>query len=132
MESGGQMGELSLPYHSSVQVPAERDVQYFASPAESGPTLPPPAGGRKNSPCLATAKPMRDCCTSASEKPLYFKLPVSSNGLFVYNSPSQLSRLLCKRASFLSFYQTCMWFTIAACLKLQFFLFPNKTILLVK
>ena len=31
-----------------------------------------------------------------NEKPLHFELPVSSNGLFVYNSPSQLPLLLYK------------------------------------
>ena len=45
----------------------------------------------KFSTCLATAEPMRVSHNSAKEKPLYCKLPVSSNGLFVYSSPSQLS-----------------------------------------
>lgn len=35
---------------------------------------------------LATAQPMSDSHNSANEKPLYFQLPVYSNGLFVYNS----------------------------------------------
>lgn len=40
--------------------------------------------------CLATTQPMKDCYNSSNEKPLYFELPVSSNGLFVYKSPSEL------------------------------------------
>ena len=35
-----------------------------------------------------------------NEKPLHFELPVSSNGLFVYNSSSQLPLLLHQRVSF--------------------------------
>ena len=54
-------------------------------------TLLPQQEEGRFSPHPATAQPMRDCHNSASEKPLHFKLPVSSNGLFVYNSPSQLS-----------------------------------------
>ena len=40
-----------------------------------------PVGRRQT--FLATAQPMRDCHDSANEKPLHFKLPVSSNGHFV-------------------------------------------------
>ena len=58
------------------------------------------AGGRKKIfPCLATAQPMRHYHNSANEKPLYFKLPVSCNGPFIYHSPSQLILLLYKRFS---------------------------------
>lgn len=39
----------------------------------------------------ATAQPMRDCYNPANEKPLRINRPVSSSGLFVYNSSSQLS-----------------------------------------
>lgn len=59
-----------------------------------------PAGTRKIS-SLSTAWPLRDCHNAANEKALSFKLPVSSKGLCIYNSLSQLPLLLCK--SFLSF-----------------------------
>lgn len=34
-------------------------------------------------------QPMKDCYNSANEKPLYIKLPLSSNEQFVYNSHSE-------------------------------------------
>ena len=40
--------------------------------------------------CLETAQPMRGCHNLANGKIVYFKLPVSSKGLFAYNSPTQL------------------------------------------
>lgn len=43
--------------------------------------------------CLAIAQ-TRHCHNLANEKLLYLELPVSSSGLFIYNSPSQLSLLL--------------------------------------
>lgn len=43
--------------------------------------------------CLATAQPMRDCPNPVNEKAPYFKLPTSSNGVLVYNSPSQFPLL---------------------------------------
>ena len=46
------------------------------------------------SPCSVTAQPRKDYHNSASEKPLYFELLVSSHGTFVYNSLSQLPFLL--------------------------------------
>ena len=49
------------------------------------------------SPCSATAQSTKDHHNSANEKPLYFKLPVSSNGPFVHNSLSQFPILLYKR-----------------------------------
>lgn len=57
------------------------------------PTLLP--SGRKEE-CFFT-QPKRDCHNSVNEKPLHFELPVSSNGLFVHNSLTQLSLLLYKR-----------------------------------
>ena len=42
------------------------------------------------SPYLATTQPMRNCSSPTNEKPLYFGFPISSNGLFVYYSPSLL------------------------------------------
>ena len=61
------------------------------------------AGGRKNL-SLPSNSP-------ANEKPLHFKLPVSSNGLFVYNMPSQLP-LLHKRTFFPFVLQAFLWFSI--------------------
>lgn len=43
-----------------------------------------------SSPHPATTQPMKDYYNSGNEKPLYFKSPVSSNGLFVYNSPPEI------------------------------------------
>ena len=57
-------------------------------------TLRPPAGGRKIFSLPGNS--------SANENTLYFKLSVSSNGLFVYTSSSKLSLFLSK--SFLSFF----------------------------
>ena len=44
-----------------------------------------------------------------NEKPLHFELPVSSNGLFVYNSPSQLPLLLYKSFLLLALLDFCMF-----------------------
>ena len=93
LEPRGQTGDFSCTCHlTSVQIPTGRD--YLASLAGSDFTTP--ARERKISSCLATAQPMRDWYNAANEKPLHFELPVSSNELFVCNSPSQLSFLLCK------------------------------------
>lgn len=63
------------------------------------------------SPHLATAQLMRDCHNSTNEKPLHFKLPVSSSGHFLYISPSQPPLHYMK--AFLSFVlQTCLWSSI--------------------
>ena len=51
----------------------------------------------RTSPCPATAQATRDSHNSANEKLLHFKLPVSSNGLFVYTSPSHLPFLFYQR-----------------------------------
>ena len=51
--------------------------------------------------CQATAQPIRDCHSSASEKPVYFKLPVSSNGLLVYSSSTLLPFYVKQRSSHL-------------------------------
>lgn len=58
--------------------------------------------------------------SSAKEKTLYVKLPVSSNVLFVYNSTSQLYLLLYKIVPSPLLNRTCKWFTIVACPELQF------------
>lgn len=44
----------------------------------------------KITPRPVTTQPIGDCHNSASEKSLYFELSVSSNGLFIYNSSSQV------------------------------------------
>ena len=56
--------------------------------------------------------------SSANEKPLYFKSPVSSSRLFVCNSLSQLPLLLYKRVSPPLFCWTCMCLTILALSKI--------------
>lgn len=60
-----------------------------------------------------TAQPMRDCHMSANEKPQHFELPVSANGLFVYNAPPPQLLLLIYKRMFLSFVLwTYLWFTV--------------------
>lgn len=59
-----------------------------------------------SSPHPATTQPMKNCYNSANEQPLYFKSPVSSNRLFVYNSPLEILLSSIKE------HYSCMWFTI--------------------
>ena len=93
MKLGSQKRELLCTCHwLSSQIPAGRDVPQL--PGKSGLTLPPPAGRRKIFSLPGNS--------SANENTLYFKLSVSSNGLFVYTSSSKLSLFL--RKSFLSFF----------------------------
>ena len=69
---------------------------HFASPVEEGYYLAP--SRRKEERLLALQQPsQRETANSANEKPPHFKLPVSSNGLFVYISPSQLPFLFYQR-----------------------------------
>ena len=114
MESGGQKGELSLPHHSVNTCCNRKGCTWHLQQKVA--LLP--AGGRKNSPCLATAQLLRDCCNSP------VKSHYTSNSqfhrmdfLFIVAPPPSFSSLL--------FYQTCMWFTVSAYLKLQFFTVPN-------
>lgn len=58
----------------------KRKRDTFVSPTERRLLLYHPAGGR-TSLCPVTAQPIRDCHTSAKEKPQHFELPVSANGL---------------------------------------------------
>lgn len=51
---------------------------------------PPKQEAEKIPPCSVAAQPMGDCQDSANEKLLHLELPVFSNGLFVYNSQSQI------------------------------------------
>lgn len=63
------------------------------------PILLPPQEQEKNPPCPVTTQPTGDCHNSTNEKSLYFKLSVSSYGLFIYSTPSQVHKksipLLC-------------------------------------
>ena len=121
MELGGQKGELSRTYYlMSIEFPTGRDIALHLQ-QEVTLLFYPQQEEERFSPCLAAAQPMRDCHDSASEKPLYFELPVSSNGLFVYNSPSQLPPLLYKRVNSPLRYLACMWFAIVACPEWQIF-----------
>lgn len=60
----------------------------------------------------AAAQPMRDCHNSINERPLHFKLPIYSNGLFVYNNPYQRPTSSKKKKKAVLFFvlQACLWF----------------------
>ena len=93
MKLGSQKRELLRTCHwLSSQIPAGRDVPQLSGKSDL--TLRPPAGRRKIFSLPGNS--------SANENTLYFKLSVSSNGLFVYSSSSKLSLFLSK--SFLSFF----------------------------
>ena len=93
MKLGSQKRELLRTCHwLSSQIPAGRDVPQLSGRRDL--TLLPPAGRRKIFSLPGNS--------SANENTLYFKLSVSSNGLFVYSSSSKLSLFLSK--SFLSFF----------------------------
>ena len=93
MKLGSQKRELLCTCHwLSSQIPAGRDVPQLSGRRDL--TLRPPAGRRKIFSLPGNS--------SANENTLYFKLSVSSNGLFVYSSSSKLSLFLSK--SFLSFF----------------------------
>lgn len=78
---------------------------------------------------LATAQPMRDSYSSANRKPLYFELPVYSNGVFAYNSPPNFSLSSIKECSSSLFSRLvcgfCYSLDIQGCNSL---LIPNKLI----
>lgn len=88
LEIGGPAGGALTPYYSLSVAPNRRSTFYFHQEdilllclllqQEEG-----------RAPQLATTQPMKDFYNSANEKPLHFKFPVSSNVLFVYNSPSE-------------------------------------------
>ena len=93
MKLGSQKRErLPTCHWLSSQIPAGRDVPQLSGRRDL--TLRPPAGRRKIFSLPGNS--------SANENTLYFKLSVSSNGLFVYSSSSKLSLFLSK--SFLSFF----------------------------
>ena len=93
MKLGSQKRErLPTCHWLSSQIPAGRDVPQLSGKSDL--TLRPPAGRRKIFSLPGNS--------SANENTLYFKLSVSSNGLFVYSSSSKLSLFLSK--SFLSFF----------------------------
>ena len=74
---------------------------------------------------------MRDSHNSANEKPLYFDLPVYSNGLFVYNSPPNFSLSSAKEHSSLlcsglvyGFSLPCLsWIAVLCCCQINAFFF---------
>lgn len=72
---------------------------------------------------------LKDFYNSANEKPVHFKFPVSSNVVFVYNSPSEVPLSSIKK-TFLSFVLwTCAWFTIRLHIpNCNYLLFLNKPI----
>jgi len=80
-----------MPYHSSSIIDLNGKKSILPQKDEEG-----------FSPGSATAQPMRNYHNSASEKPLHSGTSSLLPGLFVCNSPSQLSPYLYKR-TFLSF-----------------------------
>ena len=112
MKSRSQKGALSHTYHSgqyrSQQNPAGSDITVLYSLQQKGEKKIFSLPGNN----------------SANGKSLYFKLPVSSNEIFVYKSSSQFPLLLYK--SLLSFENwACTWFPIVPCPKLQLFQFSS-------
>lgn len=130
MEWDGQQGELShttICYRVPTQweerhlAPGYYFSYYFAALVErrrlhEGPLFTPatdqPMRGR-HSPAneklsqlgqweAVPAQPMRNCPSSANEKPVYFEFPVYSNGLLVMPTLSN-SAFLCKSGPFLCF-----------------------------
>lgn len=89
--------------------------------------------GKRDSSLRLTAQPMGGGHDSANEKPLYLEVPVSSNGLRVYNRPFQgreeppvlsfRTRVLCRHTAY-------EWSTYERPLNCTSLLFPNKPILL--
>lgn len=75
-----------MSYQSLLVIPKQKDMClafpigrcffYFTTKQDEG----------KFSPPLAMAQPMRDCHNPANEKPPHLELPVSFNGLFLYNT----------------------------------------------
>ena len=62
---------------------------------------------------------------SANEKSLYFGLPVSSNGLFVYNSPPNFLFPSIKEFLLPLLLETCRWLAMVADPILEFFADPE-------
>ena len=82
MVSGGQKQGLSCTYHlTSIQITTGREGRTFHLWQEVTLLYYHQQEEKRFSPPLPTAQPMRDSHNSANEKPLYFELPVSSNGL---------------------------------------------------
>lgn len=71
---------------------------------------------------VTTAQSMGDCHSTANEKSLFFELSVSPNGLFIYNSPSQIT--------IFSFFSLDLHLVshLTACTGLQFFVVPKWTL----
>ena len=112
----------------AIQSPTRAD--YLSSPAGKDTILLWPSEGRV-SPCQATARPMRDCHDAVNENPLYLELSISSNGPFIYNSPSQLPFLLYKRVFSPWLYQACIRLPQLCVSNCIFLLLQNKLILLI-
>lgn len=102
LELGGPVGGALTPYHSLSFSPKREETTfllqqedifllYYSSRKKGG-----------SSPCPTTTQSMIDCYKSANEKPLHFEFPVFSNGLFVYNSPSEPSPLFSIKEHFSS------------------------------
>ena len=121
MESGNQKGSSYVP---RLDVNS-RHSRKRCNLRLHGTTLPPQQEEGRFSPHLATAQLMRDCHNSANEKPLYFKLAVSSNGLSVYNTFSQLPFSSIKEPTSLLFHIFTCGLSQMACPELPFFAIPK-------
>lgn len=103
--------------------PCEEE-KHFASPTGSDHQID--LNRRSKDSSSPTAQPMRDGHNAANEKSLYFKLPVSSNRLFVDNGPSQVHQ----RGFPPLLLWTCVWLAIGPQVpNCNSSLFPNKPIL---
>lgn len=70
-----------------------------------------------------------DYHNSASENPLYFKFPIYSSGLFVYNCPSNFS-FFSVRVFIIFVFQTCLYFCCSLLVQnYNSLLFPDQPIL---
>lgn len=116
---GGPEWETSHIYHSmSIQISIGRHMLCISGWKWPYFTHCQHEEERCFSPCLATAQPTWCCHNSVNEKSLYF------SGLIVTAHPNIFFSI----KSFLSFYRTCMWFTIIA----VFCFPPINSFLLVK
>lgn len=97
MESGARREKchtgLSLNPHLWPPTGRDPNKKTISAPdPQPAGTLPPQQENEKIPPGLVTAQQMGDHHVSANEKPLYFRLSVSSKGLCIYNSPSWVHR----------------------------------------
>ena len=93
--AGGALTRVPLDLNTD----PSRKRCYLASPAGSDATLLPPARGSKIF-SLPSNSSANERLSQLNEKLLYFELPVSANGFFVYNSPPNFLFFPIKMISF--------------------------------